>query len=220
MTPVRTLLMLVALASSGTAMAQSKSSSSSASEDGTAEDFDGFPPKRARREGGFSPYLPPFRFGMRTGIREDTNPSFLLELGVQVTRSEHWKLDANVSFAFPHSLRLGNLFRTMSELDVTADALFVAGRRLEIGPTGGVSHRFYQQQWQLIDNAWVPVVGVRANTPLVRARRWSWDLDVRGRVDLARTQMVIETQEVSFMSPWEIQIGTRFNFGYGRRPAN
>ena len=220
MTPTMTMLAVFALTLPSQAWAQGTSPVDD-NPPGAAIDYDGYAPKRARtrNQDRARLYLPPMRFGMRTGIRDGINPSFLLEFGVQVTRSDRVKLDTNVSFAVPHGLRLGRLFRTMSELDFTADVLWVTGPRLEIGPTLGASVRWFYQQWTTIDNAVVPVAGLRVSTPLLRARKWSWELDLRGRVDLGRTEFVLETQQIVPLSPWEAQIGMRFNFGYGRRPG-
>ncbi len=162
---------------------------------------------------------PPLRFSMGGVFREDMNPGFAMSLGTQISRRERWKTDANLGFTFAHAIGVNGPWRVMSQLDAMIDLLHVPNNRLELGPTAGISHRFYNQQWRPIDNAWVPIVGARASTPLLLSRRFGWVLDVRGLVDLARTQMVLETQRIEFMSPLEIHLGMRFNFGHGRIPA-
>ncbi len=155
---------------------------------------------------------------MGSVFRENMNPAFSMSLGTQVNRTEHWKTEADLSFAFAHAIGVPGPWRVMSQLDATIDFLHVPGDRLEIGPTAGLSHRFYNQQWNAIDNAWVPMVGARASTPLLTSRKFGWVIDLRGLLDLARTQMVLEDQQILFMSPYEIRLGTRFNFGHGRIP--
>lgn len=160
--------------------------------------------------------LPPTRFAMGGVFREDMNPGFAMSLGTQLGRSQRWKTDGNIGFTFAHAIGVPGPWRVMSQLDAGLDFLYVPSNRLELGPTVGISHRFYNQQWQPIDNAWVPIAGARASTPLLTSRKFGWVLDLRGTVDLARTQMVLETQQIVFMSPYEVHLGMRFNFGHGR----
>ena len=121
------------------------------------------------------PFLPPMRVGMRASFRNDVNPGFVTEYGIQLFRRPKLQLDANLSFAFAHGLDTNGPWRTISQLDNTYDLMGVVGQRLQIGVTGGWSHRFYRQQGWAVDNAWAPVVGGRVSTPLLLARKWGAD---------------------------------------------
>lgn len=163
--------------------------------------------------------LPPLRLDARVALRDQIAPGPLFELGSQLVRTKAMALDLNISYAIPRTILLPGPFRTFSQVSLDADLMFGGGRFLKVGPTGGVSYRVYIQQWQAIEEGFVPQVGVRASSALIQARKWSLVMTARATMDLMVTQLVMETAQVHSLSPYEGQIGLRFNFGHGRDPV-
>ncbi len=160
--------------------------------------------------------LPPTRIGMRAGLRPEMNTAFITDFGIQVRRWSKVKLDVAAGVTIPHGLTVPGPLRQLIRADYTAELLYLVGPGLEVGPLLGVSLRTFLQQGTWVGRAVVPIVGARWTMPLVKSRRFAWSLDARGIVDLARVDMVIETREIRALSPLELQMGIRFDFGHGR----
>ena len=160
--------------------------------------------------------LPPLRLESRAVFRQEANPGSLFELGVQMRRWKKGAIDANIAYAPHHGLALVGPFRTMGSLETTADALYFLGPFLATGPSAGLSFRFYRQQWSPISEGWMPIAGWRLSTSVVRARRWALLVSAKAMVDLAPTELVLETAEIRKLRPVEGQLGLRINFGHGR----
>lgn len=162
--------------------------------------------------------FPPLRFGLGVGMRPGMQSSFVFSMGAQLKRWKRAKLDGFLGLSAGANLWIPGPFRSLIQTDNLYDLLLPVGHRLEVGPTAGVSFRRYRQQWNDVGVAVTPVLGVRANAPLVLSRRFSWALDARCLFDLLPTQLAVEGREIRPVSPLQIQVAMRFNFGHGRPP--
>lgn len=175
-----------------------------------ADDVDVVVIENERRRG-----VPPFRFGLRAALRSDLNVGPVFELGLQAWSNRRFKLDANFIYV-SQGLSVPGPQRNMDQFDLGVDLLWVASKSFEVGPVVAVSNRRFQQQGVNLQRFWVPVVGGRASVPVLHHRRWSWTTDVRVTTDLSLTRLVFDTQELRDLSPVQVQVGQRFNFGHGR----
>jgi hypothetical protein len=161
----------------------------------------------------------PLRLDVGTSFRPDMRPASAFGLGAQLARTRRTALEVQVAFQPLHGFTFVGPWRSMGSWDFTADATWLASRWLALGPTGGVSYRMFNQQGSAIAQTFVPVVGLRANTPFLRARTWSFAVTTKLTADLGLTQLVLETNEVRPLPGVEGQIGLRFNLGHGKVPG-
>lgn len=163
--------------------------------------------------------LPPLRFDTRVTLRDGAIPGAMVEVGTRLGRTEHWAFEANVGHAANRAIELPGPWRSFFTWELTGEALYLVNRWVELGPLAGIGYRSFRQQGMHLEGAWVPMTGLRANLALLKARRWGIVLSTRAATELTVTRMVLETQQVSTLSPVEGQIGMRLVFGHGRRPA-
>ncbi|MEQ1508601.1 MAG: hypothetical protein ABMB14_40590, partial [Myxococcota bacterium] len=186
-------------------------------DDGAATDDYGDPPvrsaappldRRSRRAAGERRVaVPPLRVDTGIAIREDLGAGGVFQVGVQLTRSARWTLDADAAVVSGRGIRYPGPFRSMISWELRAEALYNPGRWLAVGPTAGGSYRLYRQQFTAIDEGFVPFVGLQANTAVIRARKWSLALTSRLTADLALTRFVLETAEVVTLPVVDGQLG-------------
>ena len=162
----------------------------------------------------------PIRLESRVAVREEVAAAPVFELGVQVARTERSALDLNVAISGARGIRVPGPFRSYWSGDLTADWTVRVTRWMAVGPVGGISDRVFVQQGTPIGNAFVPIVGLRSETTILHARRWSLGLAAGATVDLASTRMVLETSRIEYLELVEGQVGLRWNFGHGVAPAD
>ncbi len=174
--------------------------------------------KGRRSDKGRRIWVPPLRLDSRAAFRDQMAPAAVIEVGAQLTRKRAYAVDMNLSYTTPHGVLLPGPWRSFSQVNLDGDLLFDGGRFLKFGPSAGLGYRIYQQQFQVIDEGFVPQLGLRASSGLLQARKWSLVVTARATVDLVSTNLVMETAQVHRLSPYEGQIGLRFNFGHGHMP--
>lgn len=172
------------------------------------------PPKQERRF-----HLIPIRLESRVAVREEVGAAAVFELGVQLARTERSALDLNLAIGGARGIRVPGPFRSYWAGDLTADYTVRLTRWMAVGPVGGISDRVFVQQGTPIGSLFVPIVGLRSETTVLRARRWSLGLAAGATVDLTSTRMVLETSRVEYLELVEGQIGLRWNFGHGTPPS-
>lgn len=159
---------------------------------------------------------PPLRLDTRISFRPDTAPAPLLEGAIQLWRREPIALEASVSITGGHSLIEAGPFRAFQSVDFGADLLFEAGDWFRVGPSAGVAYRTFRQQGVTVRTGAVPTLGARGQVALLRARTWSLVVSTKLQVDAGLTKVVLGSAEVRTLSPFEGQVGLRFNFGHGK----
>lgn len=194
-----------------------------ASEEDTGEPVASIEPRRAKVETPLSHSDRkirgiPLRLDMGTALRPELAPAFLLSLGAQLARTEHFALETNVGVMPMHALQYPGPWRAMMNWDFSADVTWLASRFVALGPTGGAHYRLFNQQGSAIGQMFVPIAGMRVNTAFIRARTWSFAITARLTSDLSLTRIVLETNEVRMLPLVEGQLGLRFNMGHGRVP--
>lgn len=187
--------------------------------DGEVEDLDPYEPPSSTVRNETRPrrvHAPPIRVELRTPFRVGIGPGAALGMGVQIARTRRITFDAAVAYTSGRQLLTPGPFRSMYGFEGTSHVELQVGRFLAVGPMGGVVYEWFVQQGNGIDAFWTPVLGVRVDTWLLRARKWGLGISARATSDLASTQFVLETQQVVTRSPIEGQLGLRFDFGHGR----
>jgi len=170
--------------------------------------------REVQSSGGFR--LPPTRLEIRSAFRNGTVPGPVFEFGVQALRYGRFTLDGALSYSGQRSLGLQGPWRTVGAVDSNIDLMVELSNWLGIGPAVGVSTRIFRQQWTDMGAVVTPTVGVRTHMGLLRARRWSLGVSGRFSADLVQTRVAIENAEILTISPLEVQIGMRLQFGHGR----
>lgn len=185
-------------------------------------DTRGPPPAPARVEPQARPHpqiMPPLRLEFRTPFRQGLGPGLATSTGMQLARTRIVTFDVALSFVSGRQLTTPGPFRSVFGLELSTFAMAEIGRWMAIGPIGGATYEWYVQQRQLIASVWTPFFGARLDTALLRARWFAIVVSGRATVDLSQTQLVLETQQVVVRSPYEGQVGLRFDFGRGRIPG-
>lgn len=188
----------------------------------TREDTDGDPSPGAGIEtplGDKRIRMIPLRLDMGSAFRPELAPAFVMSLGAQVARTRYFAVEANIAFMPLHALQIAGPWRSMANWDFSADLTWLASKWVAVGPAVGAHYRLFNQQGSAIEQMWVPIAGLRANTAFIRARTWSFAITSRLTSDLSLTRIVIETNEVRVLPTVEGQIGLRFNLGHGKIPG-
>lgn len=158
--------------------------------------------------------LPGLRGSVRAAHREGELTTGSLEIGVEGFRHGNVAFEANLAYRAQHSLRILGIRRAVEAVDVTGDVWFETGEFLAIAASGGVSLRWYTQEWTRIDDLFVPIVGFRTYTPVVRAPGWSAGIDTKTSVDLVSTNLILADTAVVRAAPVAVEVGVRFAFGH------
>jgi hypothetical protein len=161
--------------------------------------------------------VPPVRIGARAALRAENQPTANLELGLQAWRSRVVSVEAFVNHEVVHTLMLpGQVFRAHYSWGASQETLFHANRFAAVGPCLAVGIRSFDQQGLTIQNQVVPSFGAVAQVQALRSRTWGLAVTARVMVEPVPTQMLLHTQQIETLSPFDLQLGTRVLFGHGR----
>ena len=202
------------LAADGRALA-AESADEASSEDGRRAGVIDLEHRRTRAERRGGPLLPPLRLDLRTPFRQGLGPGAVLALGSQVSRTRSLALDLTVAYQSGRLLTTPGPQRSQLCAELGVDARLDLGRWLGVGPTAGIDYRWFRQQGMTISDAWIPVVGAKLDSTLLRTRHWSVVIGARATVDTVLTRFVLETAQVRMLQPVEGQVGLKINFGNG-----
>ena len=132
------------------------------------------------------------------------------------TAPRTFTLDADVGVAPGRQIQMAGPWRIQAAAAGTLYPMVELGPWLSVGPSVGIEHRWWRQQGSHIGSTWMPVVGVRANSMLIGARKWGFVIGAGATADLGRTRFVRENQEIVDLVPFEGYLSTRLVFGHGR----
>ncbi|MEZ4237947.1 MAG: hypothetical protein R3F59_17740 [Myxococcota bacterium] len=153
-------------------------------------------------------------------MRDLIEPRPYFRFGLQTLRRGRTTVDADLTVSMARRIFMPGPWRTQMSGGAEVMALHEVSPWLALGPTLGTEYGVFVQQWTVIGGAWVPEVGVRANSMLIGARRWGFVLAASATVDLARVRFVRETAQVVTVSPFEAGLSARFLVGHGRDPRS
>jgi hypothetical protein len=158
--------------------------------------------------------LPGLRASLRAFHRDDHRSTASLELGTEFLRVGAFALETNLTVVGGAPLWRRGPRRAVRSLDLTGDAWFEIGEHLAVGASGGVSQRWFTQGWQDVDEALIPIAGLRTYTPIARSRFWSVGIDTRTMIDLVPIDMILADTAIDRLAPLGIEVGVRFAWGH------
>lgn len=147
---------------------------------------------------------PPLWVRMGGAIREGTLGSASIMAGTEVFRKGRLRLNVEFGGVVARDLEL-DLIRRFGQFDVEGSATVDVVGPVALGVGIGGSYRMYRQQFVMIDQHLVPTAQARLDVPLVSGRKFALVAHVQGKLDLARTELVLPNGELQSLSPVEIQ---------------
>ncbi|MBX2802346.1 MAG: hypothetical protein KTR31_31990 [Myxococcales bacterium] len=178
-------------------------------------------PRRRRRKRPPTPFeVPSLALGFHSSFRPSVQPGFSVTLGLRAPQPGLAFAEVRMRATANRALLQTDLVRQILFVDIDA---FVGTTMLRSGSVGvgaAMSYRVFRQQFTPIDTSLAPVVFTNAEIPLLsnrrrrRARpgRWAVNLDLQARLDLQRTEMILEDQSRLQLLPVEIGTGITVRF--------
>lgn len=159
---------------------------------------------RWRQEGRKVLAAPPLWLRIGAATRPGVAGSTHIMAGTELLRRGRLRLDLELGGVLGRDLRL-DLPRRLGHFDVEGSATVAVLGRASIGGGLGTSYRMYRQQGVLVDQHLVPTAQLRMDVPLFSSRKIALVARVQGKVDLARTDLVLPDGQRAVLSPFELQ---------------
>ncbi|MEN0062078.1 MAG: hypothetical protein AAGA48_07975 [Myxococcota bacterium] len=159
---------------------------------------------RWRREGQKVLSAPPLWLRVGGSVRSGLVGSAQIMAGTELVRRGRLRLNIEIGGVPARNLEF-DVPRLMGQFDVEGSATVALVGAASVGAGIGTSYRMYRQQGFLVDQHLVPTAQLRLDVPLVSGRKLAVVAHVQGKMDLARTDLVLPDGRTSELNRFEIQ---------------
>lgn len=159
-----------------------------------------------------------------TGLaaRPETQAAFAVTFGMDFAELGGSHLGWHTTFLAPRGLLRYRLPRQLQVLEWEFDLAVPVARGVQIVPDAGLSYRWYRQQGAPLvgGTGFMPVAGIKLDLELLPrlTRNFELGLDVGGKADLGRTELMDQRNRVQDLVPFELRTNFFFRWGGGGDP--